>query len=142
MLAGACRLPWAPDELEPEPVPDEPPDELLPDELLVPLVPDPDEDVPDEDDEGDAEGEELVLLLVPVTAAWLVPGRMTATAPAARTLAAPTVTVVAVSRRRPRSRAATADATEPACSGSFELFTRSVWHLSLTALSGKLLSSF
>jgi hypothetical protein len=62
----------------------------------------------------------LVFVLVPVlvTAAWLDPGRTTATTPAARTLAAETVTVVAASRRRPRSRSATARATRPAAFGS------------------------
>jgi hypothetical protein len=133
VLAGAWRLPWSPDELDPEPVLDEP----LP-ELAVPFEPDPVEDVPDPDVPDEDDGEPVPVL---VTAAWLVPGRMTATAPAASTLAADTVAVVTVSRRRPRSRAATAGATEPAWSGSFELFTCSVWHCPLTASSGKLLSS-
>jgi len=46
--------------------------------------------------------------LVPVTAACVEPGRETATAPAAATLAKPTVTVVAFRRRLPSSRSATA----------------------------------
>jgi hypothetical protein len=96
---GAWRLPESLDELLPESL-DEP-DELEPDEL----------------DPDDVE----LLLLLPVTAAWLVPGRITATAPAATTLAATTATVVVFSRRRPSSRSATASATRRACAA------RSAW---------------
>ena len=93
-------LPESLDELEPES-----PDELEPESL------DPDELESDELDPDDVE----LLLLLPVTAAWLVPGRITATAPAAATLAAATATVVVFSRRRPSSRSATAWATRRAC---------------------------
>jgi hypothetical protein len=48
---------------------------------------------------------------LPLTAAWLEPGRTATTTPATATLARPTVTVVAFSRRRPCSRSATASAT-------------------------------
>jgi hypothetical protein len=51
------------------------------------------------------------LLPVLVVAAWLEPGRTATTTPATATLARPTVTVVAFSRRRPCSRSATANAT-------------------------------
>jgi hypothetical protein len=54
-------------------------------------------------------GEDLLPVLV--TAAWLDPGRVTATTPAAATLARDTVAVVALSRRRPCSRSATARVT-------------------------------
>jgi len=50
-------------------------------------------------------------LPVPVTAAWVDPGRIAATTPATTTLAKDTDTVVAFSRRRPSSRSATACAT-------------------------------
>ena len=83
----------------------------------------------------------LELLELLLTAAWLDPGRIAATAPAASTLAADADTVTAVSRRRPRSRAATACAVRrPA--GSVPLFTASVWHSPLDALQGKHLSMF
>src|ERR1700753_2448146 len=49
---------------------------------------------------------------------------MTATAPAASTLAAETAAVVAARPRRPRSRSATARATRPAAFGSLWLFTQ------------------
>jgi hypothetical protein len=84
------------------------PSDELPDEPADPadpLEPEPDVEPPDElelDDE---------LLPVLVTAAWLEPGRVAATAPATATLAKVTVTVVALSRRRPCSRSATARAT-------------------------------
>lgn len=54
-----------------------------------------------------------------VTAACVEPGRAAATAPAASTLAKPTVAVVAFSRRLPRSRSATALETSrlAACPG-------------------------
>ena len=131
-------VPWAPVELllglldEPddpdpdEPVPDEPvpaADELvLDDDELVPdddeLVPDVDDPLPDDDeplpdepvpDEPVPDDDEL--LPVCVTAAWLEPGSIAATAPAATTLAAVRVTVVALSRRRPCARSATPCAT-------------------------------
>lgn len=53
--------------------------------------------------------EDLLPVLMPV--AWLDPGRVTATTPATATLAKDTVAVVALSRRRPCSRSATARAT-------------------------------
>jgi acetyl-CoA synthetase len=116
VVDGACRLPWLLDELLPELVEPELLELEVPDELPVPLVP---------ELELEPLDPELVLVLegVVVTAAWLDPGRITATAPAANTLAAETVTVVAASRRRPRSRSATARATRPAGLGSLWLFT-------------------
>jgi hypothetical protein len=60
-------------------------------------------------DELELPADELLPLLV--TAAWLDPGRVTATTPATATLAKDTVRVVAFSRRRPCSRSATARAT-------------------------------
>jgi hypothetical protein len=107
----------------------DPSDELLdePADPADPLEPEPDVEPPDElelDDE---------LLPVLVTAAWLEPGRIAATTPATATLAKDTVTVVALSRRRPCSRSATARATcRPApwsdvrrgpAAGSSQLFT-------------------
>jgi hypothetical protein len=83
-------------------------DELLPESLEEPSEPDdPELDDPEELDPLEVE-------LLPFTAAWLVPGRITATAPAASTLTTDTVTVVAFSRRRPSSRSATASATRRA----------------------------
>jgi hypothetical protein len=102
----ADRPPELLDELLPESL--EEPDELEPEE---PEELEPEELEPDELDPVDVE----LLLLLPVTAAWLVPGRITATAPAASTLVAATATVVAFSRRRPSSRSATACATRRAC---------------------------
>jgi hypothetical protein len=132
-LDGVCRL-LLPDEpllllLLDEPLLllllDEPLLLLLLDELLEPLldglpellVPVPETDPVELDEE---------LFPVLVAAAWLVPGRITATAAAPSTLTADTVTVVAVSRRRPRSRSATACDTWRAAFASFELFTPSV----------------
>jgi hypothetical protein len=89
-------------------------DELLPEsleELPPESLEEPDELEPDELDPVDVE----LLLLLLVTAAWLVPGRITATAPAATTLVAATAIVAAFSRRRPASRSATACATRRAC---------------------------
>ena len=89
---------------------------LLPESLeeLLPESPEePDELEELEPDELDPVDVELLLLLV--TAAWLVPGRITATAPAATTLVAATAIVAAFSRRRPSSRSATARATRRAC---------------------------
>jgi hypothetical protein len=80
-------------------------------ELLPESLEEPDELEPDELDPVDVE----LLLLLLVTAAWLVPGRITATAPAATTLVAATAIVAAFSRRRPSSRSATARATRRAC---------------------------
>jgi hypothetical protein len=124
------------DELLLEPLSDELPELLapVPDELPELLVPVPDVDPPELDDDE--------LFPVLVTAAWLVPGRIAATAPAPSTLTADTVTVVAVSRRRPCSRSATARAIRRAGVGSFELLTPSVWHAPLQAPSGKHLSLF
>ena len=79
--------------------------ELDPDELeLVPEL---------LDDELPALVELVPVELAPVELALLdEPGRASATAPAASTLATPTVAVVAVTRVRARWRAATAWATE------------------------------
>ncbi|MDX6342409.1 MAG: acetyl-CoA synthetase [Trebonia sp.] len=67
-------------------------------------------------------GEDLLPVLV--VAAWLDPGSITATTPATATLASDTVVVVAFSRRRPRSRSATARATcRPASWSVPQLFT-------------------
>ena len=130
VLDGAWRLPESLDELLL-------PEDELPEELPVlpePLVPELAlEDPVELDDEP---------VPVAVTAAWLDPGRITATAPAASTLAADTVTVAAVSRRRPRSRSATACATRRAPLGSFGLFTSLVLHAPLDALSVKRLRLF
>jgi hypothetical protein len=91
-LAGAWSPPWSLDELL-----------LDPPELAGEPAPDePELDEPELDEEPP---------LVPVTAAWVEPGRMATTTPATATLAADTVTVVAFSRRRPCSRSATASAT-------------------------------
>jgi hypothetical protein len=102
---GAWKPPWSLDELLPESSEELPDESDEPDEPDEPL--DPDELEPD----VELEPLELELFPVLVTAAWLVPGRITATAPAASTLATPTVTVVVFSRRRPCSRSATACAT-------------------------------
>jgi len=110
-LPGAWKPPWSPVELLLE-SPDEPsevpvPDE--PDELDEPDEPDElDEPAPEDDEPLPAVDEPFPDL---VTAAWLDPGRIAATAPTATTLAAVRVTVVAFSRRRPCSRSATACAT-------------------------------
>jgi hypothetical protein len=101
-LAGDWRVDELPefsdelDELDDEPdEPDEPVPEKAPD---VPAEPPDDallsEDVPE-----------------PFTAAWVAPGRTASTTPASATLAKDAVTVVAVSRRRPCSRSATARAS-------------------------------
>jgi hypothetical protein len=74
-----------------------------------------DELLPELSEELDPFDVEFDVEPVPVTAAWLVPGRTTATAPAASTLATDTATVVVFSRRLPCSRSATACATRRAC---------------------------
>jgi hypothetical protein len=85
-----------PDELEPvEAEPDEP--ELAEPEP-VPAVP-PDAPLP---------ADELVELPEEVTALYVEPGRTATTAPAATTLAKPTVAVATFSLWRPRSRSTTA----------------------------------
>ena len=126
-------------ELKPPPPPDDTPpdgawspllDELLLDEPLFdpldelldepsdPLELEPEFDVPVDELELD---EDLLPVLV---AAWLDPGSTTATTPATATLASDTVVVVAFSRRRPRSRSATARATcRPASWSVPQLFT-------------------
>jgi hypothetical protein len=106
--AGACRVPELLDEFEEFDVPDDV-EELLP------------ELVPDEPELAEPELElvpgfalpwldELLEDEVPVlvAAGCVEPGSTAATAPAAITLANPTVAVVAFSLRRPRSRSATA----------------------------------
>ena len=85
------------------------PSDELPDEPADPV--DPAELAPEPDVEPLEEPELDELLPGPAVAAWLAPGRITATAPATATLARDTVTVVAFSRRRPCSRSATARAT-------------------------------
>ena len=93
-------------------------DELLPEsleELLPESLEDPDELEPEELEPDELDPVDVELLLLLVTEAWLVPGRITATAPAASTLVAATAIVVAFSRRRPSSRSATACATRRAC---------------------------
>jgi hypothetical protein len=119
-LDGACNPLF--DELLLDPV-----DELL-DEPVDPV--DPLELVPEFDVEPVDELELDEDLLPVLVAAWLVPGSITATAPATATLARDTVVVVAFSRRRPCSRSATPRATCPAASWSvplracsFQLFT-------------------
>jgi hypothetical protein len=102
--------PELPDEPEPPELfeaPDEPDEEEPPDDEAPELFEEPDapEDEPDEeeppDDEADPED------AVP----WALPGSVNATVPAATRLATPTVVVVALMRRRARSRAITARAT-------------------------------
>jgi hypothetical protein len=108
----------------------DPSDELL-DEPPEPLDPvDPLELVPEFDVEPVDELELDEDLLPVLVAAWLVPGSITATAPATATLARDTVVVVAFSRRRPCARSATPRATCRAASRSvppracsFHLFT-------------------
>ena len=90
-----------------------------------------------------AELEEVELLAgVPELPAVLcvAPGSAAATAPAASTLATPTVTVAVFSLRRPRSRSATARETCRAAAwprgtpvGSSQLSIIAVWHASLYA---------
>jgi hypothetical protein len=107
---GACRLPELPEEFEgseePELVEPEPvvplPDVPLP-EVPLPDVPLPDDELPVRD-----AALELDELFDEVTVLWAEPGSTTATTPAVTTLAKLTVAVVAVSRRRPRSRSAMA----------------------------------
>jgi hypothetical protein len=126
--------------------------ELLPELALPPDVPEVAPDVPEvplalelpladvpEFDPVEPADEPVAVL---AAEAWWEPGRITATTPAASTLAADTETVAAVSRRRPCSRAATARATRRAAAGPFPLFMSTVWHPSLDPLSGKLLTLF
>jgi hypothetical protein len=107
-LAAGAELELKPDEPfeVPDPVPDEVPDPdddvPDPDEL-----PDPDEDAPELDF---AEDEEVEVLAV-----WIAPGRTSATAPAAATLARPTAVVAERTLARPRSLAATARRTRSRC---------------------------
>jgi hypothetical protein len=106
-LAGDWRVDELLDEL----------DELVPEELVpedeVPDVP----DVPDEVDEllSDDDPESLTEACV------VAPGRAASTAPATATLAKDAATVVAVSRRLPCSRSATARASWRAASRSSRL---------------------
>ena len=71
------------------------------------------EEEPDEPEEVEPSDDELLLDDVPesLTEACVAPGRTTSTAPATATLANDAVTVVAVSRRLPCSRSATARAS-------------------------------
>jgi hypothetical protein len=97
VLAGDCRV----EELLLE----------LFEELLELLEEEPDE--PEEVEEVEPSDDELLLDDVPesLTEACVAPGRTTSTAPATATLANDAVTVVAVSRRLPCSRSATARAS-------------------------------
>jgi hypothetical protein len=143
LLDGDCRLPESLDELllPEEPLSDELP--LLPEPLVPELdVPELEFDDPVELELDDPVGLDDEPVPVVVTAAWLDPGKITATAPAASTLAADTVTVAVVSRRRPRARSATACATRRAGFGSFGLFTSLVLHALLEALSEEHLRMF
>jgi hypothetical protein len=143
LLDGDCRLPESLDELllPEEPLSDELP--LLPEPLVPELdVPELEFDDPVELELDDPVGLDDEPVPVVVTAAWLDPGKSTATAPAASTLAADTVTVAVVSRRRPRARSATACATRRAGFGSFGLFTSLVLHALLEALSEEHLRMF
>lgn len=105
-LAGACKPPWSLEELLPE---------LVEEPSLDPVEPEPEELEPEELEPEELDPLDVEPLPVPCTAAWLVPGRTAATAPAASTLATDTATVVVFSRRRPSSRSATAWATRRAC---------------------------
>ena len=107
---GEVDDPDRPESLD-ELLPESPEELLLPEELEEPDELEPEELEPDELDPVDVE----LLPLLLVAAAWLVPGRITATAPATTTLVAATAIVAAFSRRRPSSRSATACATRRAC---------------------------
>jgi hypothetical protein len=101
-LTGDCRVDELLELLE------------LPDELDEPDEPVPEDvpDVPDEVDDPD-EVDELLSDDVPesLTEACVAPGSTATSAPATATLAKDAVTVVAVSRRLPCSRSATARAS-------------------------------
>jgi hypothetical protein len=108
-LAAGAELELKPDDPfeVPEPDPDEVPDPD-PDEVPEPAeVPDPVEDVPELDFAEDGEVEVLVV--------WVAPGRTSATAPAAATLARLTAVVAERTLARPRSLAATARRTWSRC---------------------------
>ena len=83
------------------------------DELEELEEPVPAEDVPDEPDEPEVPDDALLLDDVPesLTEACVAPGSTATSAPATATLAKDAVTVVAVSRRLPCSRSATARAS-------------------------------
>jgi hypothetical protein len=105
--AGAWKPPWPAEEFDefeepfeeaaPEPAFAAPPDEV-PEEVPEEV---PDAEPPEETLAFDEPREEAAVLCVE-------PGSAAATAPAATTLAKPTVAVVTFSLRRPRSRSATA----------------------------------
>jgi hypothetical protein len=128
---GACRLPELFEEFE-EPeleepeldefdVFDEPAFEVpLPDEVL------PDDVLPVRDAALELDDE----LFDEVTVLCVEPGRTAATTPATATLAKLTVAVAAVSRRRPRSRSATAREMSRAARRCW-LLILSVWHTQL-----------
>jgi hypothetical protein len=105
VYAGAWRPPeLAEEEEEEEPEPAEPePFEAEPDEP-EPAEPEP---VPAVPPDAPLPADELVELLEDAVL-WVEPGSAAATAPAATTLAKPTVAVATFSRWRPRSRSATA----------------------------------
>jgi len=134
---GACRLPELFEEFEEpeleepefdEPELDEPafevplPDDVLPDEVL------PDDVLPVRDAALELDEE----LFDEVTVLCVEPGRTAATTPATATLAKRTVAVAVFSRRRPRSRAATArERSRAAPRRRSWLLILSVWHTQL-----------
>jgi len=87
---------------------------VLPELLDLLVLPEPFDDLAEEFDVPELPvDDELLLADVPesLTVACVAPGRTTSTAPATATLAKDAVTVVAVSRRLPCSRSATARAS-------------------------------
>ena len=103
---GACRLPELFEEFEePDPLELEP--ELVEPEPVF-AVPLPDVPLPDDELPARDAALELDELFDEVAVLCVEPGKTAATTPAAATLAKPTVAVAVFSRRRPRSRSATA----------------------------------
>jgi hypothetical protein len=107
-------------ELKPDD-PVEVPDPVeLPDPVEVPEVPDPADDVPGELEFDFAEDDDEE-----VSALWVDPGRTSATAPAAATLARLTAVVAERTLDRPRSLAATARRTWSRCALFMSVILRS-----------------
>jgi len=107
-------------ELKPDD-PVEVPDPVeLPDPVEVPEVPDPADDVPEELEFDFAEDDDEE-----VSALWVDPGRTSATAPAAATLARLTAVVAERTLDRPRSLAATARRTWSRCALFMSVILRS-----------------
>jgi hypothetical protein len=107
-------------ELKPDD-PVEVPDPVeLPDPVEVPEVPDPADDVPEELEFDFAEDDDEE-----VSALWVDPGRTSATAPAAATLATLTAVVAERTLDRPRSLAATARRTWSRCALFMSVILRS-----------------